>query len=152
MKRRPACKRVENDDTLVYCRADGTPLVSDSGSVSAGAGTVRFGSSPAASERETSFLPQHVTDAGISRSTGPTTVLDRQQTISKTHANRAERSELERSRLQSPPSSSSRLLFLLISTSRERTTQQLIQSLCSRFKMRVAIQTWSISPTASQRA
>jgi len=42
MKRCPACKRVENDDTLVYCRADGTPLVSDSGSVSAGAGTVRF--------------------------------------------------------------------------------------------------------------
>src|SRR2546421_6056129 len=79
MKRCPACKRIENDDTLVFCRADGTPLVSDSGSVSAEAGTPKFGSSPMASEVETSVLPQHATDAGASRATGPTTVLDRQR-------------------------------------------------------------------------
>ena len=30
MKRCPACKRVETDDALVFCRADGTLLVSDS--------------------------------------------------------------------------------------------------------------------------
>jgi TolB-like protein/Flp pilus assembly protein TadD len=30
MKRCPACKRVETDDALVFCRADGTPLVGDS--------------------------------------------------------------------------------------------------------------------------
>ena len=27
MKRCPACKRVELDDTLAFCRVDGTPLV-----------------------------------------------------------------------------------------------------------------------------
>jgi TolB-like protein/Tfp pilus assembly protein PilF len=85
MKRCPACKRVENDDTLAFCRADGTRLVSDSGSVNEDAGTARFGSEPVASEVETSVLPQHATDAGVSRPTGPTTVLDRQQTIGATH-------------------------------------------------------------------
>src|SRR5436309_9677175 len=84
MKRCPQCDRVETDDTLVFCRADGTPLVSDSGPVSADAGTVRFGSSPVASEIETSVLPQHATDAGVGRPTGPTTVLDRQHTIGRT--------------------------------------------------------------------
>jgi TolB-like protein/Tfp pilus assembly protein PilF len=84
MKRCPACKRVEPDDALVFCRADGTPLVTDSGSVGGDAGTAKFGSAPVASEVETSVLPQHATDAGISRSTGSTTVLDPQQTIGRT--------------------------------------------------------------------
>ena len=84
MKRCPACKRVEPDDALVFCRADGTALVNESGSVGANAGTVRLGSSPAASEVETSVLPQHATDAGGSRTTGPTTVLDRQPVIGRT--------------------------------------------------------------------
>jgi TolB-like protein/Flp pilus assembly protein TadD len=69
MKRCPACKRVELDDTLVFCRADGTPLVSDSGSVSGDAGTVKFGSAPVSSEVETSMLSQHATDADVIRST-----------------------------------------------------------------------------------
>ena len=85
MKRCPACKRIEPDDALTFCRADGTPLVSESGSVSADAGTVKFGSAPVASEVETSVLPQHATDAGVRRPTGPTTVLDRQQLIGLTH-------------------------------------------------------------------
>ena len=76
MKRCPACKRVENDDTLAFCRADGTALVSDSRSDSAEARTAKFGSAPVASEIETSVLPQHSTDAGVSRATGPTAVLD----------------------------------------------------------------------------
>ncbi|MGI9165598.1 MAG: hypothetical protein ACR2G5_04310 [Pyrinomonadaceae bacterium] len=80
MKRCPACKRVEADDTLVFCRADGTALISDSGSVSAEAGTVRFGSGPVSSEIETSVLPQTSTTPEINRSTGPTTVLPASQT------------------------------------------------------------------------
>src|SRR5437870_2828410 len=84
MKRCPQCNRVETDDALVFCRADGTALVSDSGSVSAEAGTAKFGSAPVASEVLTSVLPQHTTDAGINRPTGSTTVLDRQQTIGRT--------------------------------------------------------------------
>lgn len=85
MKRCPACNRVETDDTLVFCRADGTALIGDSGPLGADAGTVKFGSAPVASEVQTSVLPQHATDAGMSRPTGPTTVLDRQQTIGRTH-------------------------------------------------------------------
>jgi TolB-like protein len=84
MKRCPQCNRVENDDALTFCRADGTPLVSDSGSVSADAGTVKFGSSSVASEVETSVVPQALTDAGTGPPTGPTTMLDRQQTIGGT--------------------------------------------------------------------
>lgn len=84
MKRCPTCKRVENDDALTFCRTDGTPLVSDSGSVNTDAGTVKFGSSPAASEVETSVLPQHPTDADMNRVTGTTTVLDPRQTIGRT--------------------------------------------------------------------
>jgi len=84
MKRCPACKRVENDDTLTFCRADGTALINDSGSIDGDAGTVRLGSAPVASEGVTSILPQHTTDAGINRPTGSTTVLDRQQTIGGT--------------------------------------------------------------------
>src|ERR1700680_878954 len=84
MKRCPACKRVEPDDTLVFCRADGTILIGDSGAVSAEVGTMKFGSSPVASEVETSVLSQHATNADSSRSTGSTTVLDRQQAISRT--------------------------------------------------------------------
>ena len=83
MKRCPACKRVENDDTLVFCRADGTALVSDSGPVNAETATVKFGSSPVASEVVTSAL-QHATDAGISRPTGATNVLDPQRAAGRT--------------------------------------------------------------------
>src|SRR6266700_5761318 len=85
MKTCPACKRVEADDTLAFCRADGTALISDSGPVRAEIGTVKFGSAPVTSETETSILPPTVTDADMSRPTAPTTVLDRQQTIGKTH-------------------------------------------------------------------
>jgi len=79
MKRCPACKRIEADDALVFCRADGTALVSDSGPVSAEAGTVKFGSMPQSRDVETNILPQRLTDAGISRPTGSTTVLDPQR-------------------------------------------------------------------------
>jgi hypothetical protein len=72
MKRCPQCNRIENDDTLVFCRSDGTALVSDSLPLSGEAGTARFGS--AATEIASSSLPL-ATAANVSRSTGPTTVL-----------------------------------------------------------------------------
>jgi TolB-like protein/Tfp pilus assembly protein PilF len=75
MKRCPQCNRVETDDSLVFCRTDGTALVSDSPSISDEAGTARLGST--ATEIETSILPQ-TTAANVSRSTGPTTVLPQQ--------------------------------------------------------------------------
>jgi TolB-like protein len=50
-------------------------LISDSGPVSAEAGTVKFGSAPVSREIETSVLPQVTTDASISRPTAQTTVL-----------------------------------------------------------------------------
>jgi hypothetical protein len=84
MKRCPACKRVENDDALTFCRADGAPLITDSGLVSADAGTVRFSSAQVASELKTSVLPQHATDAGINQAPDSTIVLGRQQTIGRT--------------------------------------------------------------------
>ncbi|HAF22791.1 MAG TPA: hypothetical protein DCK93_07725 [Blastocatellia bacterium] len=84
MKRCPACNRVETDDALAFCRADGTALINDSASLGADERTARFGSGSVASEIETRILPQTVTDADMSRPTGPTTVLDRQQTIGRT--------------------------------------------------------------------
>jgi TolB-like protein/Tfp pilus assembly protein PilF len=83
MKRCPQCNRVETDDALVFCRADGTALVSASGPVGADAGTAKFGSGAVSSEIETSILP-HTTDSMMNRSTGPTTALPAQQSPSTT--------------------------------------------------------------------
>ncbi len=44
MKRYPQCSRVETDNTLVFCRVDGTALISDSGSVVAGCAYAKNGS------------------------------------------------------------------------------------------------------------
>ena len=65
MKRCPQCNRVENDDTLTFCRADGTASISDSGSIDGDAGTVRLASATVASEVETSVLPQHSTQGDV---------------------------------------------------------------------------------------
>lgn len=73
MKRCPQCDRVETDDALVFCRTDGTSLVSDSLPFPSEAGTARLGSP--ATELETSLLPDAVTNSGSVRSTGPTTIL-----------------------------------------------------------------------------
>jgi len=72
MKRCPQCNRVETDETLGFCRTDGTALVSDSLAFGGESGTAKLGS--AAAEIETSILP-HATNIDVSRSTGPTTVL-----------------------------------------------------------------------------
>jgi TolB-like protein/Flp pilus assembly protein TadD len=75
MKRCPQCNRAETDDSLGFCRADGTALVNDSGPVDANAGTVKFGSARISSEIETGLLPRTSTTPEINRATGPTTVL-----------------------------------------------------------------------------
>lgn len=66
MKRCPQCKRAEPNDTLAFCRADGTPLVADSQSIGNEANTARFGA--AASEAQTGIL-LHDTNAVDSRGT-----------------------------------------------------------------------------------
>jgi TolB-like protein/Tfp pilus assembly protein PilF len=75
MKRCPQCNRVENDDMLAFCRADGTALINDSGPVGADAGTMKFGSAPMSSEIETSVLPHTSTTPQINRATAPTTTV-----------------------------------------------------------------------------
>src|SRR5438132_1670452 len=84
MKRCPQCNRVETDDALAFCRADGTALISESGSFSGDAGTPKFGSGAVSSEIETSIL-SHTTDAAMSRGTAPTRVLPVQPVSSTTH-------------------------------------------------------------------
>jgi TolB-like protein/Tfp pilus assembly protein PilF len=80
MKRCPQCQRAETDEALTFCRADGTPLVRESGPVGEHAGTPEFGSAPVAGETQTRILPPAVaasaTDEAVSRPTAPTTVLD----------------------------------------------------------------------------
>ena len=74
MKRCPQCNRIEADDVLAFCRADGAALVSDSGAIAGDANTAKFGSVPASSEIETSVLPHRI-EAFVKRPTAPTTVL-----------------------------------------------------------------------------
>ena len=81
MKRCPTCNLVETDDSLRFCRADGTTLISYSGPIGATeAGTVRFDSGPVSREIETRILPHASTTPEINRSTGPTTALPAPQT------------------------------------------------------------------------
>jgi len=75
MKRCPQCNRFESDDALAFCRADGTPLVSDS--------LPATNDSTPSSEIETSLLP-HTTDADFSRSTGATTAFEPQSALPPT--------------------------------------------------------------------
>jgi eukaryotic-like serine/threonine-protein kinase len=72
MKRCPQCNRVEPDDALTFCRADGTPLVRESGSAADAAGTLKLSPSQSTHTSETRILPA---GEGLSRTTAPTTVL-----------------------------------------------------------------------------
>lgn len=83
MKRCPQCHRIETDNALAFCRADGTALVSDSSSTDQEAGTVKLGSGAVANETATGVLPQ-TTKANINRATAPTTVLPAQPPSSTT--------------------------------------------------------------------
>jgi hypothetical protein len=74
MTRCPKCNRVETDETLKFCRADGGTLISDSSSFSNEAGTGKLGSGQVSSEIKTSVLPDRP-ESNISRAIAPTTVL-----------------------------------------------------------------------------
>ena len=107
MKRCPQCNRVETDDALGFCRADGTALISDSGSFSGDAGTAKFGSGAVSSEIETSILSHTSTTPEINRLTAPTTVLPPPQTPTTTR-------ELSKSKRRGRVIAPVALLFVVI--------------------------------------
>lgn len=72
MKRCPHCNRVESDNSLAFCRVDGTALIPDS--LNEDSGTIRFNSVPLSSEVQTSVLAPTLTDPG-NASVQHTTVL-----------------------------------------------------------------------------
>lgn len=84
MKRCPQCNRVEADDTLAFCRADGVALINDCRPLGGDTDTAKFGSSQMSSEIETSLLPHASTTPEFIRNTGPTTVLPAPQTQATT--------------------------------------------------------------------
>ena len=77
MKRCPRCNRLESDDALAFCRADGTALIND---LNSDANTATFQSGGVSTEIQTSILPATSTTPEISRPTAPTTVLPETQT------------------------------------------------------------------------
>lgn len=83
MKRCPHCNRIESDEALKFCRADGTTLVIDSSAIESEAGTVQLGASPNASEVHTNILPNH-NQLNVNRATGPTTALPAQPPTNST--------------------------------------------------------------------
>ena len=74
MKRCPQCNRVETDETLAFCRSDGTALVNESGLVTGEAGTIKLASGSVSSAVATSILSNQ-TNVAIDRPMAPTTVL-----------------------------------------------------------------------------
>ena len=114
MKRCPQCHRLESDDTLSFCRIDGTTLVRDSGNVTHEAGTVRFDSSYDASEIHTSILPQSLTGSTPSRTTAPTTTIERgsSPTVKEGSASSTTEPSLTVGLLQSAPSARSSKVWL----------------------------------------
>src|SRR5215813_2809706 len=73
MKRCPTCNRVETDEALKFCRADGATLVSESSSIDE-AGTIKLASGHLVNETPTCVLSQ-TTDANMNRATAATMVL-----------------------------------------------------------------------------
>ncbi len=65
MKRCPACNRLEADDALAFCRADGTPLVRDADE---NAGTIKLGAWPVEVETRTLAPGAATPDGGAVRS------------------------------------------------------------------------------------
>ena len=62
MKRCPQCNRVEADNSLAFCRADGTLLIQES--LNEDSGTIRFNSAPVSGDAQTSVLPSAMTNPG----------------------------------------------------------------------------------------
>ena len=84
MKRCPQCNRVETDESLKFCRVDGTTLIPEASPVDSEIGTAQLGSQPNSGEVHTSILPTH-TSGNVQRATGPTTVLHSPQSPTTTH-------------------------------------------------------------------
>src|SRR5215470_2279640 len=76
MKRCPACNRVESDETLKFCRADGATLVSEMSSFDRESETIQLGSS--AESASATHTLTHVTDGSVNRDTARTTALSGQ--------------------------------------------------------------------------
>ena len=70
MKRCPQCNHVETDDALAFCRADGTPLVRDSGSAGEGA-TLPLSHAHGLDGFGTRILPTDATQAGAATGEAP---------------------------------------------------------------------------------
>ena len=152
MKRCPACKRVETDDALVFCRADGTPLVSDSGSVSADAGTVKFGAAQVVKRNRNQHPAADALMQTMNRSTGPTTVLQ--------HSEFRTTRELAKPKpkktaiviaiiVTAVVAATSAIAVLLTSTSHERTTPPSNQLPCCPSRTRAATPMSNTCQTAS---
>ena len=80
MKRCPKCRQLFPDDSLNFCKSDGTPLAPETAASGDEAGTRVFGSAAATGEGPTRSLadapPHFATDEAASRPAAPTTVLD----------------------------------------------------------------------------
>lgn len=73
MKRCPTCNRIETDDQLAFCRADGTALISQSIAAGPDDGTIKLGSA-VPTEVETRILSSQIGTLG--QPLGATTLLD----------------------------------------------------------------------------
>ena len=77
MKRCPTCQHVETDDSLAFCRTDGTLLVRESVPVNDAAGTLKFSDEQGTDSTETRILP---TGDSTSRPATETTILETHST------------------------------------------------------------------------
>jgi hypothetical protein len=75
VKRCPQCNRLETDDTLTFCRVDGSPLTNTASFTSEELGTIRLDSTPVSGEMKTTFLSQPVTTNSVSNTTAQSTPL-----------------------------------------------------------------------------
>ncbi|HEY5404253.1 MAG TPA: tetratricopeptide repeat protein [Pyrinomonadaceae bacterium] len=81
MKRCPQCNRLESDDTLAFCRVDGSSLLLAG---SEELGTIRLDQAPVSGEVRTTLLPKAITNDAIGHTTMETVVLPRDGTRPQT--------------------------------------------------------------------
>jgi TolB-like protein len=94
MKRCPQCNRIETDESLGFCRSDGTALVNDSGVVRESSGTLKLSASQNAEADKTrllspdneAVLETSTTEESLRRPTAPTSVLVAPVATGKTRA------------------------------------------------------------------
>src|SRR5262249_1504499 len=80
MKRCPQCNRLEPDDTLAFCRVDGSSLLAVT---SEELGTIRLNSGPHVDEGRTTILPSEHTSDALPKITGTTTSSTPSQPITR---------------------------------------------------------------------